>query len=74
MVCQSPFGCKLCIYRGNVYSLSKIKSTKKVVIVSHSVDPIIFQYCPYGVLIYTMWGKEDEYKVFEKYKKLRTMK
>ena len=47
---------------------------KKVVIVSHSVDPIIFQYCPYGVLIYTMWGKEAEDKVFEEYKKLRTMK
>lgn len=47
---------------------------KKVVIVSNSVDPIIFQYCPYGVLIYTMWGKEDEDKVFEEYKKLRTIK
>ena len=27
---------------------------EKKVIVSHPVDPIIFQYCPYGVLIYTM--------------------
>lgn len=47
---------------------------EKVVIVSHAVDPIIFQYCPYGVLIYTMWGKESEDKVFEEYKKLRAIK
>lgn len=47
---------------------------EKTVIVSHAVDPIIFQYCPYGVLIYTMWGKEAEDKVFEEYKKLRTIK
>ena len=47
---------------------------EKIVIVSHAVDPIIFQYCPYGVLIYTMWGKESEDKVFEEYKKLRAIK
>ena len=47
---------------------------EKKVIVSHPVDPIIFQYCPYGVLIYTMWGKEAEDKVFEEYKKLRAIK
>lgn len=47
---------------------------EKTVIVSHAVDPIIFQYCPFGVLIYTMWGKEAEDKVFEEYKKLRAIK
>ena len=47
---------------------------EKTVIVSHTVDPIIFQYCPYGVLIYTMWGEEAEDKVFEEYKKLRAIK
>lgn len=47
---------------------------EKKVIVSHAVDPIIFQYCPYGVLIYTMWGEEAEDKVFEEYKKLRAIK
>ena len=47
---------------------------EKTVIVSHPVDPIIFKYCPYGVLIYTMWGKEAEDKVFEEYKKLRAIK
>lgn len=47
---------------------------EKKIIVSHPVDPIIFQYCPFGVLIYTMWGKEAEDKVFEEYKKLRAIK
>lgn len=47
---------------------------EKKVIVSHAIDPIIFQYCPYGILIYTMWGKEAEDKVFEEYKKLRAIK
>ena len=47
---------------------------EKTIIVSHPVDPIIFQYCPFGVLIYTMWGKEAEDKVFEEYKKLRAIK
>ena len=46
---------------------------EKKIIVSHAVDPIIFQYCPYGVLIYTMWGKESEDKVFEEYKKLNNL-
>ena len=47
---------------------------EKVVIVSHPVDPIIFQYCPFGVLIYTMWGNEAEDKIFEESKKLRAIK
>ena len=47
---------------------------EKTVIVSYPIDPIIFQYCPFGVLIYTMWGKEAEDKVFEEYKKLRAIK
>lgn len=47
---------------------------EKTVIVSHAVDPIIFQYCSFGVLIYTMWGEEAEDKVFEEYKKLRAIK
>lgn len=41
---------------------------EKKVIVSHA------EYCPYGVLIYTMWGKEAEDKVFEEYKKLKAIK
>ena len=43
---------------------------ERPVIMSKPIDPIIFQYCPFGVLIYTMWGDEAEDKVFEEYKKL----
>ena len=46
---------------------------EKKIIVSHAVDPIIFQYCPYGVLIYTMWGDEAEDEVFKEYKKLNNL-
>lgn len=46
---------------------------EKPVIMSKSIDPIIFQYCPYGVLVYTMWGDEAEDKVFEEYKKLNNL-
>lgn len=46
---------------------------EKPVIISKPVDPIIFQYCPFGVLVYTMWGDEAEDKVFEEYKKLNNL-
>ena len=45
----------------------------KTTIVSKPIDPIIFQYCPFGVLIYTMWGDEAEDTVFEEYKKLNNL-
>ena len=47
---------------------------ERPIIMSKPIDPIIFQYCPFGVLIYTMWGDEAEDKVFEEYKKLITIK
>lgn len=46
---------------------------ERPVIMSKPIDPIIFQYCPYGVLVYTMWGDEAEDKVFEEYKKLNNL-
>lgn len=46
---------------------------EKPVIISKPVDPIIFQYCPFGILVYTMWGDEAEDKVFEEYKKLNNL-
>lgn len=46
---------------------------EKPVIMSKPIDPIIFQYCPYGILVYTMWGEEAEDKVFEEYKKLNNL-
>ncbi len=62
------------IRRSDIFiACPKSNLQEKVTIVSNIVDPIIFQYCPFGVLIYTMWGEEAEDKVFEKYKKLRTI-
>lgn len=46
---------------------------ERPVIFSKPIDPIIFQYCPYGILVYTMWGDEAEDKVFEEYKKLNNL-
>ena len=46
---------------------------EKSIIFSKPIDPIIFQYCPFGVLIYTMWGDEAEDTVFEEYKKLNNL-
>ena len=46
---------------------------ERPVIMSKPIDPIIFQYCPFGVLVYTMWGDEAEDKVFEEYKKLNNL-
>jgi len=34
------------------------------------VDPIVFQYCPYGVVIHSVWGEEADDKVLEEYKML----
>lgn len=46
---------------------------ERPIIISKPIDPIIFQYCPFGVLVYTMWGDEAEDKVFEEYKKLNNL-
>lgn len=51
----------------------KFNLKERPIIISKPIDPIIFQYCPFGVLIYTMWGDEAEDKVFEKYKKLNNL-
>lgn len=51
----------------------KFNLKERPVIISKPIDPIIFQYCPFGVLIYTMWGDEAEDKVFEEYKKLNNL-
>lgn len=40
---------------------SNIKISKKV------VDPIVFQYTPYGILIHTVWGEEAEDSVLKRY-------
>lgn len=37
------------------------------------LDPIVFRECPYGKVIFTMWGKEAEDKVLEEFKKLNNL-
>lgn len=51
----------------------KFNLKERPVIISKPIDPIIFQYCSFEVLIYTMWEDEAEDKVFEEYKKLNNL-
>lgn len=46
---------------------------KEVIISNRPIDPIVFRFCKYGIVIYTMWGREAEDKVFEEYKKLNNL-
>ncbi len=65
---------RTCIYRDCfLIACPKSNLQEKSVIMSKPIDPIIFQYCPFGVLVYTMWGDEAEDKVFEEYKKLNNL-
>lgn len=38
-----------------------------------AVDPIVFQFSPYGIVIHSMWGEEAEDKIFEEYKKVNNL-
>lgn len=46
---------------------------QSIKITQKEVDPIVFQYSPYGVVIYSIWGNEAEDKVFEEYKKINNL-
>lgn len=39
----------------------------EVTVSSQPVDPIVFQTCPWGVIIHSVWGEEAEDKVLEEY-------
>lgn len=45
----------------------KYLNNPKVTISKKAIDPVIFQYCPYGVLIHTIWGEEAEDVVLKQY-------
>lgn len=65
---------RTCINRDCFFiACPKSNLQERLVIMPKPVDPIIFQYCPFGVLVYTMWGDEAEDKVFEEYKKLNNL-
>lgn len=44
-----------------------LKITKK------AIDPIVFQYSPYGIVVHSVWGEEAEDKVFEEYKRVNQL-
>lgn len=46
----------------------KFNLKERPVIISKPIDPIIFQYCPFGVLIYTMWGMKQRIKYLKNIK------
>lgn len=45
----------------------ELRVTKK------TIDPIVFQFCDYGVKGYTIWGEESEDIIFKEYKKLNKL-
>lgn len=45
----------------------------KVTVSSFPVDPIVFQPCPYGVLIHSVWGEEAEDKVLADYLRINNI-
>ena len=45
----------------------ELRVTKK------TIDPIVFQFCDYGVKTYTIWGEESEDIIFKEYKKLNKL-
>lgn len=42
-------------------------------ITKRAVDPIVFQYSQYGIVIHSIWGEEAEDKVFEEYKRINNL-
>lgn len=47
-------------------------SNPEIEISKRPVDPMIFQYTPYGVLVHTVWGEEAEDAVLKQYLELNT--
>lgn len=47
-------------------------SNPEIEISKRSVDPVVFQYTPYGVLVHTVWGEEAEDAVLREYLELNT--
>lgn len=47
-------------------------SNPDIEISKRPVDPVVFQYTPYGVLVHTVWGEEAEDAVLREYLELNT--
>lgn len=46
---------------------------QSIEITKRAIDPIVFQYSPYGVIVHSVWGEEAEDRVFEEYKKINNL-
>lgn len=46
---------------------------QSIEITKRAIDPIVFQYSPYGVIVHSVWGEEAEDQVFEEYKKINNL-
>lgn len=47
------------------------KQTLKIT--KRAIDPIVFQYSSYGIIIHSIWGEEAEDEVFEEYRKVNQL-
>ena len=50
----------------------KYINNPEIEISKRPVDPVVFQYTPYGVLVHTVWGEEAEDAVLRQYLELNT--
>lgn len=50
-----------------------LNKTSELKISHNPVDPIVFQYCPFGVIIHSVWGEEAEDKTIQKYKEFNKL-
>lgn len=48
----------------------KYINNPKIKVTNRPVDPIVFRFCPYGVVIHTMWGEEAEDQVLKEFEAL----
>lgn len=51
----------------------KYVDNTEVQVSKEPIDPIVFQYCPYGVLVHSVWGEEAEDAVLKEYMKLNDL-
>ena len=47
-----------------------LREEGKIKVSKNPVDPIVFQYSEFGILIHTAWGKEAEDKILQEYQEL----
>lgn len=46
---------------------------QKLIFSSKPIDPIAFQYCPYGIVVHTIWGEEAEDSAIKHYQEMNNL-